>query len=108
MHTPSKFCVAQMCTFSPPYFLRRTLGELYWELGLLFMQLLIALIMANLTDILFCGWPAQHRSNSALVFVNKKPSDLNFLQPPSVYGDAGPARSTEAVARADTMFSEYL
>lgn len=55
---------------------------------ILIMPLVIALLRANLTDIIFCGCPARHRSNSALMFVMRMTSQLNFPQPPSVYEDS--------------------
>ena len=58
---------------------------------ILFMPLVLALLRANLTDIIFCGCPARHRSNSALMFVMRMTSQLNFPQPPSVYEDSGTA-----------------
>ena len=87
--SPSKFCVAQMCAFSPPLF--QTLKAWSVVLGAqkyYWCPLVIALLRANLTDIIFCGCPAKHRSNSALMFVMRMTSQLNFPQPLSVYKDS--------------------
>lgn len=88
--SPSKFCVAQMCAFSPPPFISHVevMISCLGSSEILFMPLVLALLRANLTDIIFCGCPARHRSNSALMFVMRMTSQLNFPQPPSVYEDS--------------------
>ena len=58
---------------------------------ILFMPLVIALLRANLSDIIFCGCPARHRSNSVLMSVMRMTSQINFPQPPSVYEDSSTA-----------------